>query len=112
MGIQVGDQYLPVCVVAQIEIASAHIERGVVVAVAGQAAQAGILVEGIAAGRVGDQTEILFAAEVIDPGQGSVGPGDDIFALRIVKITEFHNDSIPSFVAAGSCPPLRRITFI
>ena len=90
-------------VIAQIEIASTHIERGVVVAIACQAAQAGIFVKGVAAGRVRDQTEIVFTAQVVDPGQGSVWAGDYIFTLCVVEISEFHNDSIPVGRAA---PPL------
>jgi len=40
-------------VVAQVEVASAHVERGVVVAVAGQAAQAGVFIERVSASGVG-----------------------------------------------------------
>ena len=39
----------------------------VVVAVAGDAAQLGVLVEGIAAAGVGDQGEEVLVAEVVDP---------------------------------------------
>lgn len=41
--------------------------RHVVVAVAGDAAQLGVLVEGIAAAGVGDQAEEVLVAEVVDP---------------------------------------------
>jgi hypothetical protein len=68
-------------VVADVEIAPADIERRVVVAVAGQAAQARVAVKGIAAGGVRDDAEIRFAAEVIDPRQRRVGLGDDVFAF-------------------------------
>jgi hypothetical protein len=56
----VGDQNDPALVIAQVQVAPAAIQRHVVVAVAGQAAQAGIAEEGIAAGRVGDQAKIFF----------------------------------------------------
>src|SRR5690349_18957248 len=81
-------------VISDVEITTAHIERGVVVAVAGETPQAGIFVKGIATGCVRNQTEILFAAEVVDPGQGSIGLGDYIFSGSIVKITVAHNDLI------------------
>lgn len=41
--------------------------RHVVVSVAGDAAQLGVLVEGIAAAGVGDQAEEVLVAEVVDP---------------------------------------------
>ena len=41
--------------------------RHVVVAVAGDAAQLGVLVEGIAVAGVGDQGEEVLVAEVVDP---------------------------------------------
>ena len=77
-------------VVAQIKIAPAEIERRVVVAIAGQAAQPGVAVKGIAAGGVRDDAEIGFAAEIIDPRQRRVGPGDDVFAVLVVKVSVTH----------------------
>ena len=79
-----------VCVVAQVDVAPAAVERRVVVAVAGQPAQAGIPVEGIAAGGVRDDPEIGLAAQVVDPGQGRVGPGDDVLAVRVIEVTVLH----------------------
>ena len=81
-------------VVADIEVAPADIERRVVVAVPGQAAQARVAVKGIAAGGVGDEAEIGFAAEVIDPRQRGVGLGDDVFALLVVKMSVLHKKRI------------------
>ena len=79
-------------VVAEIEVASAKIERGIVVAVARQAAQAGVPVKGIAAGGVRDEAEIGFAAEVIDPRQRGVGLGDDVFPFIVVEMSKTHID--------------------
>ena len=79
-------------VVAEVEVTPTDIERRIVVAVPGQAAQAGIPVEGIAAGGVGDDAEIRFAAEVIDPRQRGIGLGDDVFAIVVVKVSVTHSD--------------------
>src|SRR5512139_2345463 len=76
--------------VADVKVTPSHIERRVVVAIACKAAQAGILVKRVAAGRIRDKAEIFFAAEIVDPGQGSVGLGNYILALCVVKITKFH----------------------
>ena len=77
-------------IVADIKIAPAEIKRSVVVAIAGEAAQAGVAVEGIAAGGVGDDAEIRLAAEIIDPRQRGVGLGDDVFPLAVVEMSKFH----------------------
>ena len=77
-------------VVAQVDVAPAEIERHVVVAVAREAAQAGVAIKGVAAGGVGDDSEIGLAAEVIDPGQRRVGLGDHVLAVVVVKISVLH----------------------
>ena len=77
-------------VVAQIDVAPAGVERRVVVAIAGQPAQAGIPVEGVAAGGVRDEPEIGLAAQVVDPRQGGVGAGDDVLAVRVIEETVLH----------------------
>jgi len=59
--------------VAEIQVTPAIIERGVVVAIARQPAQPGVAIERIAAGCVGDNPEIGFAAQVIDPRQWVLG---------------------------------------
>ena len=81
-------------VVADIEVAPADIKRRVVVAVAGQAAEARVAVKRVAARSVGDEAEIGFAAEIIDPRQRGVGLGDDVFALLVVKMSVLHKRMI------------------
>ena len=77
-------------VVIDVEVVSASIGGHVVVAVTGEAQQAGILAEGIAAGGVAHQGEEIFAAQIVDPGAGGVRPGDDKLAASIIEITVAH----------------------
>jgi hypothetical protein len=70
-----------------------HVQRRVIVAVAGQAAHPGIPVKAVTARRVGDQTEEVLAAKVVDPGQGRLRGGDDVFLVPVIKISELHNAS-------------------
>ncbi len=85
-------------VVAQVEVAPAGVEGHVVVAVAGQPAQARVAVERVAAGCVGDEAKIGLAAQVVDPGQRRVGPCDDVFPAFVVEISVGHGKWL-SFVA-------------
>ncbi len=97
-------------VVAHVDVAAADVEGGVVVAVAGQTPQTGILVERVAPGGVGDEPEIVFRAEIVDPGQGRVRPRDDIFPSRVVEPSEPHRclrslpvvDGLPQCTAAAA----------
>ncbi len=82
-------------VVADVEIAPAKIKGCIVVAVAGQAAQAGIAVKGVTAGGVGDDAEIRLAAQVIDPGQGSLRGSDHVFPMLVVKMSVTHDNVFP-----------------
>ena len=81
---------LPRVVVPDVEIAPAEIKRRVVVAVARQPAQARIAVKGIPAGGVGDDAEVGFTTQIVDPRQRGVGPGDDVFATLVVKVSVTH----------------------
>ena len=75
---------------AQVEIAPAGVQRGVVIAVARQAAQAGVAVKRVTARRVGDDAEVGFAAQIVDPGNGRIRLGDDVFAGCVVKVSVAH----------------------
>ena len=83
--------------VLDIEVLSAGVGGHVVVAVAGDAQHARILVEAVAAACVGHQGEKRLAAQVVDPRGGGVRAGDDIFPGRIVEMTIFHG-AIASFI--------------
>ena len=67
-----------------------HVQRRAVVAVAGQTAQPGVPVKAVAACRVGDQTEKVFTAKVVDPRQRGLRGGDDIFPACVIKMAESH----------------------
>ena len=79
--------------VLDVDPVAVHVQRGVVVAVAGQAAHPGVPVKAVAARRVGDQTEEVLTAKVVDPGQGRLRGGDDVFLILVIKISELHNAS-------------------
>ena len=79
--------------VLDIDPVAVHVQRGVIVAVAGQAAHPGVPVKAVTARRVGDQTEEVLAAKVVDPGQGRLRGGDDVFLVPVIKISELHNAS-------------------
>ena len=77
--------------VADIEAAPALVVGRIVVAETGDAPQLGVPIEGVAAAGVGDQGEEALVAQVVDPGQGRIGTGDDIFPGLVVKIAVSHN---------------------
>jgi hypothetical protein len=75
-------------VIPQVDIPPTHIERDVVIAVAGDAAQAGIAVERVPARSVRDQPEVS-SPPGINPGQRGIGASDYIFARLVVKYPYF-----------------------
>ena len=79
--------------VVDVEILPARVGRHIVVAVAGQAQHARVLVEAVAAARVAHQGEERFAAQIIDPGRRRLRLGDDVFPRRVVKIAVLHEVS-------------------
>ena len=81
-------------VVAQVDVPAANVQWGVVVAVPGQAAQAGVAIEGVAASGVRDDPEVRLAAQIVDPGQRRVGPGDDVLAPLIVEMAVPHDSPL------------------
>ena len=70
-----------------IEITPAVVHGHAVVAVACDAAELGVLEEGVAAGGVGDQREEVFVAQVVDPRPRCLGVCDDIFAMSVVEMS-------------------------
>ena len=79
--------------VLNVVIFSVGIYRNVVVAVAGNAQQLGILVEAVAAAGIGNQGKEILGAQVIDPGQRGIRCGDHIFFIRIIEMSEIHGKS-------------------
>jgi hypothetical protein len=79
-------------IIAKIDVASAKIEGSVVVTVARGSAQARVAIERIAAGSIGDDSEIGLASEVVDPGQRRIRLSDYVLAVLIVEVPVFHDD--------------------
>ena len=79
-----------VLVVAQINVASSGVERNVVVAIARQATEPCVFIEGVSSGGVGDNPEILLATQIVDPGKRRIGPGDNILTILVVKVPVDH----------------------
>ena len=79
--------------ILDVDPVAVHVQRGVIVAVTGQAAHPGVPVKAVTARRVGNQTEEVLAAKVVDPRQGCLRGGDDIFFILVIKISELHNAS-------------------
>jgi hypothetical protein len=84
-----------------------------VVAIAGQAAQAGIAIEGIAAGRVRDDPEVGPATEIVDPGSGVSGRVMTYSRSSLSKWPKRTNllldlPMLPNGHVATSCQPATR----
>ena len=75
--------------VVDVEVASAVVHRHVVVAITGDAAELGVLVERISAGGVGDEREEILVAQIVYPRPGRGRVGDDVFAVGVVKMSVF-----------------------
>lgn len=73
--------------VLDIEVAASAVHRHTVVAVAQNAAEAGVTAETVAARRIGNQGKEVIGAQIVDPGPGRCRVGDDVFPLRIVEMT-------------------------
>ena len=93
--IQLGLRGLPARVpygvpVLNVQIFTVDVGRYVIITITGQTQQLCIFIESISAAGVGYQTEKLIAAQVVDPGQGSGGGGNDLLPPGIIEMTEFH----------------------
>ena len=74
-----------------VKIFPVAVPGNIVIAVTGQAEKFCILIEGISAAGVGNQSEEIPASQIINPGKGRFGRCNYIFLMRIVKTTELHN---------------------
>ncbi len=79
-----------IVVIVYVEVTSACIGGYVVVAITGKSEQSCILVEAVTAGSVGEQSEEVLTAEIVDPRVRCIGTSYAIFTGRIVKKTVFH----------------------
>lgn len=73
--------------ILDIEITATGVHRYAVVAIAGDAAEFGILVEGISSGGVGDEREEIFCAKIVDPGPRCAWLCDHIFSVEVIEMT-------------------------
>ncbi len=76
--------------VLDVEISAAVIHGHIVVAVTGNAAQAGIPVKTVAACRIADQAKKLFATKIIDPRIRRTRSVNHILASGIIKAAILH----------------------
>ena len=80
--------------VLDIEVSSAIVHRYIVVAIAGDTTELGILVEAVAASGIRDEREEILIAQIVDPGPRSLRVCDDVLAMLVVEMTVtflFHN---------------------
>ncbi len=73
--------------ILDIEISATGVHGHAIVAIAGDAAEFGILVEGISSGGVGDEREEIFCAEIVDPGPRCAWLCDHIFSVEVIEMT-------------------------
>lgn len=71
----------------QIEVTAVVVHRNVVVTIASQTAEFGVLIERVATSRVGNEREEVFVTKVVDPRPRCLWVGDDIFPVGIIKVT-------------------------
>ena len=96
-----GGPVLAAGIVPQVDITPALVKGHVVIAVAGQAAQARVEVEGIAPGGIADNAKIVLRAEVVDPRQRGIRARDHILPAGVIKHAEFHEHHLPAWKPAG-----------
>jgi len=83
------------CYPAGTGIAPPHIQRGIIVAVAGQSPQAYILIKVITTGRIGYEPIEILLSLVVNPGQGFVLTGNYIITIIIIKMAKLHGCQLP-----------------
>ena len=87
-----------VAALVDVVILAAGVGGDVVVAIARQAQQAGVLVKGVAARGVGHQREEILFAEIVDPRVGGIGARDDVLAGSVIEVTVLHGVLPPAYV--------------
>ncbi|OQB94589.1 MAG: hypothetical protein BWX86_01435 [Verrucomicrobia bacterium ADurb.Bin122] len=91
-GLPGGGPEIAALLIAQVEVAAGLVERHGVGAQAQEARAERALVEGVAAGVVGDEGAVVERAEVVGPRAGRVGTRDDVLFGFVVEMTELHGD--------------------
>ena len=81
-------------VVAQVDVPPTQVKWSVVVAVSADAAETGVAIEGVAAGRIRNDPEIGLIAQIVDPGQRRIRPSYDVLASLIVEMTVAHDSPL------------------
>ena len=80
--------------VFNIVVTAVRIRRYVIITVAGDAPQLGVLVKAVAARSVGYQAEECLAAQVVDPWQRRARGGDDVLTCGVSEMNEHHRDPL------------------
>lgn len=73
--------------VLNIKVSAAVVHRYVIVAVARDAAEFGILIERVTSRRIGYEAEEILIAQVVNPGEWSCRVGDYIFTVFVVEMS-------------------------
>ena len=76
--------------VLDVEVLAVAVIGDIVVAIAGDAQELRILIEGIAAAGVGDQREEVLVPKVVNPGKRRSGCRDDILPVCVIEVSKFH----------------------
>ena len=84
--------------VLDIKIAAAAVHRYAIVAVAQDTPVAGVAAEAVAARRIGNQGKEVVGAQVIDPGPGRCGVGNDILPALVIEMTVLLWDGLQCFM--------------
>ena len=81
-------------IVVDVKIASAIVHRHVVVAIASDTAELGILIKRVASSGIGNQRKKVLIAQIVNPGPRSLRVSNYIFTMLVIKVSIafiFHN---------------------
>ncbi len=73
--------------VLDVEVATAIVHRYPVVAIAGDAAELGVLIEGVATSCVGDEREEILVAQIVDPRPWGLRVSNHVLAIGVIEMT-------------------------